>query len=109
MIRRVVRIYPVYYLSLVLAIPVYFIQQHMALHWWDIPLTLTGFYAFAGEWGGPFIATSWFLGLIVVMYSIYPALSCAMALPYLESVEHGDEFHLPNWQATSQDTNKFSQ
>ena len=79
LIRRVVRIYPVYYLSLVLAIPIYFIQQHTALQWFDIPLTLTGFYAFVGEWGGPFIATSWFLGLIVVMYFIYPALSYAMA------------------------------
>jgi peptidoglycan/LPS O-acetylase OafA/YrhL len=77
-IRRVLRIYPVYYLSLALAIPVYFLQQHMALHWWDIPLTLTGFYAFVGEWGGPFIDTSWFLGLIFIMYFIYPALSNTM-------------------------------
>lgn len=79
-IRRVMRIYPVYYLSLVLVIAVYLFQQNIvAFHWSDVLLTITGYYAFAGKWGGLFIATSWFLGPIFVMYFIYPALSSSMA------------------------------
>ena len=79
-IRRVERIYPVYYLCLVLGIAVALSQQHaIAFHWSDPLLAVSGFYAFAGKWGGPFVRTSWFLGPILVMYSVYPALSGAMA------------------------------
>jgi len=79
-IRRVLRIYPLYYLSLILGILIYASEHHaIALHWYDAFLAATGLYAFAGEWGGPFIVTSWFLGPIFVMYFIYPALSSSMA------------------------------
>lgn len=41
----------------------------------DILLAMTGFYAFAGKWGGPFVKTSWFIGLIMTMYLLFPLLS----------------------------------
>ena len=45
----------------------------------DIPLCLTGFYAFAGQWGGPFISSSWFIGLIISLYFVFPPISRFMA------------------------------
>ncbi len=42
-------------------------------------LTLTGTYAFAGRWGGPFLNTSWFIGLIFVLYLVFPWLSRAIS------------------------------
>ncbi len=74
--RRLLRIYPIYELSLVMAVAIYAIREDFSvLNWSDIPLSLTGFYAFAGRWGGPFVATSWFIGLIVTLYLLFPALS----------------------------------
>ena len=35
-------------------------------------LSITGMYAFVGEWGGPINGVSWFIGLIVVLYLMYP-------------------------------------
>jgi peptidoglycan/LPS O-acetylase OafA/YrhL len=84
-IKRVLRIYPVYYLALIIGISVYFYEAFRSgqsviaslstLGPWDILLSLTGCYAFAGLWGGPFLATSWFIGLIMSMYLVYPFLS----------------------------------
>lgn len=84
-IRRFLRIYSVYYMSLIIGVTVYLFLNHkeggplfstlsnFGLR--DIILSLTGFYAFAGKWGGPFIATSWFIGLIITMYLAYPILA----------------------------------
>lgn len=83
--KRCLRIYPVYYLSLVLGIMIYFIRSyHDTGHFLagfsklgviDIVLSATGGYAFAGRWGGPFVATSWFIALIMTMYMLFPFLS----------------------------------
>ncbi len=82
--RRLLRIYPVYYAALVLGIFVYCIRQYhesgrvldlASLGMRDIALSITGSYAFAGQWGGPFVGTSWFIGVIVVMYLLFPLLS----------------------------------
>ena len=90
MLKRCVRIYPIYYLSLVLGFSIYvagFYRETVTgalftalstLHSSDVILSLTGFYAFAGEWGGPFVATSWFIGLIMTMYLLYPGLAWAI-------------------------------
>jgi peptidoglycan/LPS O-acetylase OafA/YrhL len=40
--------------------------------------SLTGFQAFDGWWGGPFDSTSWFIGLIMTLYLVYPMLSKAV-------------------------------
>lgn len=83
--RRILRIYPIYYLSLISGIIIYFIRFYhgtgtfMAgysnLRFIDIILSITGGHAFIGEWGGPFVSTSWFIPLIMTMYIIFPFLS----------------------------------
>lgn len=84
-LRRFLRIYPVYYMSLIVGVVIYLHRIHReSAHFltalsrfgaMDIILSLTGFYAFAGKWGGPFVSTSWYLGPIVTMYLVYPLLS----------------------------------
>jgi peptidoglycan/LPS O-acetylase OafA/YrhL len=84
-LKRCIRIYPVYYLSLLFGIVIYFIRFYYAsgdfstgflkLGIRDIVLSITGGYALAGEWGGPFVATSWFIVLIMTMYFLFPFLS----------------------------------
>jgi peptidoglycan/LPS O-acetylase OafA/YrhL len=79
-IRRVLRIYPIYSLCLILGILIYISENNaIVFHWYDIFLSITGFYAFAGMWGGPFVATSWLIGPIIFMYFVYPILSRYMA------------------------------
>jgi peptidoglycan/LPS O-acetylase OafA/YrhL len=83
--KRCLRIYPVYYLSLLLSIMIYFIRFYPDTgHFWaifsklgirDIILSFTGGYAFVGGWGGPFVANSWFIALIMTMYILFPFLS----------------------------------
>lgn len=80
---RIIRIYPVYWLALLLGIAVYVLSSTMGLeaspslshraH--DLLWSITGFTAFAGKWGGPFVQTSWFIGLIMTLYMLYPFLS----------------------------------
>jgi peptidoglycan/LPS O-acetylase OafA/YrhL len=83
--KRILRIFPVYYLSLLFGIVVYSIHSyHDTGHIFanfskfgvgDIILSITGGYAFVGKWGGPFVATSWFVSLIMTMYIFFPFLS----------------------------------
>lgn len=80
-IKRILRIYPVYYLSLFIGIiALLFYSDTLTkvisdFRLIDVFLCITGFYPFAGKWGGPFVATSWFIGLIMTMYLLYPVLS----------------------------------
>jgi len=82
--KRLLRIYPVYYICLLGVI-----VCAVLISWLDagtisphfpqfqkseIILLMTGFYAYAGRWGGPFLVTSWFIGLIMTLYLIYPFL-----------------------------------
>jgi peptidoglycan/LPS O-acetylase OafA/YrhL len=79
-IERIIRIYPTYYCSLLFAIMIYLAEAHRG---WDVQKlsaidivgAVTGCYAFIGRWGGPFINTSWFIGLIMILYCLYPFLS----------------------------------
>ncbi|MDD5232438.1 MAG: acyltransferase family protein [Syntrophales bacterium] len=87
-VRRILRIYPVYYMCLV-GMEIYLALislrvtgaaglQAAGFQKADAILALTGFYAFAGKWGGPVLATSWFVGLIMTFYFIYPFLANAV-------------------------------
>lgn len=72
-IGRLCRIYPAYWCSLVLFLAGYAITSrltHMGPK--NIILSITGMYAFVGEWGGPINNAYWFIGLIVVLYLLYP-------------------------------------
>jgi len=86
--KRCLKIYPIYYLSLMIGIPLFFLRWYyfdgyMAaglgrLDLSDSILSITGFYAFVGKWGGPFVETSWFIALIMTMYILFPLLSHAI-------------------------------
>ncbi len=89
-VKRILRIYPIYYMSLLLGL-----MMHAAFACWgslrhgapftllpdfgyfDLFLALSGFNAFFGKWGGPLVGSSWFIGLIMVLYFCYPAISWA--------------------------------
>lgn len=89
-VKRIFRIYPIYYMSLLLGLMV-----HVAFAIWgilyrgapftllpnfgylDFFLALSGFNAFFGKWGGPLVLSSWFIGLIMVLYLSYPIISWA--------------------------------
>jgi peptidoglycan/LPS O-acetylase OafA/YrhL len=79
--RRLYRVYPAYYLCLFLAIVVYIARNNFqcaACESTSILGSITGMNAFMGRWGGPFIAPSWFIGTIVVMYLLYPTITRMM-------------------------------
>jgi peptidoglycan/LPS O-acetylase OafA/YrhL len=84
--RRLWRIYPTYLLCLVFAVVVYLARLEMGsppeyafgIGLADVPLSVSGMYVYAGRWGGPFLWTSWFIGLIVAMYLLFPFLSRAV-------------------------------
>ena len=76
--RRFLKIYPVYYLSLFVGVLIYLQHNNWQCSVCNVPNLLagiTGFYAFIGKWGGPFVGTSWFIGLIITMYLLYPYIS----------------------------------
>ena len=70
--KRLWKIYLTYWLAIAAAVAVYSIAQSR-LVMPDV-LSITGFAAFAGKWGG-FIPTAWFIGLIVSLYLLYPFLA----------------------------------
>lgn len=87
-LRRIIRIYPVYYMSLMsglvtnFAIALWATVHHgksfgfmQGFDLIDFLLTATGFNAFAGKWGGTLIWSSWFIGLIMTLYLFYPIIS----------------------------------
>jgi peptidoglycan/LPS O-acetylase OafA/YrhL len=89
LLKRCLRIYPVYYIALFIGLSVCVCSAYLQTGTIrslfstfgpsDPILSVTGFYAFAGRWGGPFMPASWFVGLIMVMYMIYPIVSRAIA------------------------------
>lgn len=81
MAQRILRIYPTYYLTLILCIvfqfggKYYFTDHFPDFSVLDLIGSVSGFYAFLGRWGGPFVKTSWFIGPIITMYLMYPYIS----------------------------------
>ncbi len=85
--QRCLRIYPIYYLALILGMVLYFSKKYFYTgHFsppssvYDLIGSFTGFYAFLGRWGGPFVVTSWYIGLIVTMYFMYPYIARSIRL-----------------------------
>lgn len=82
--KKFKRIYPLYLISLPLSI-LGFIFSHLFVgDGWpnllpngffiDLIGSISGFYTWLGLWGGPYNPPSWFIGLIITMYVISPAL-----------------------------------
>jgi peptidoglycan/LPS O-acetylase OafA/YrhL len=72
--RRLCRIYPAYWMSLLFAalfVPVAYDWNLLN----DLVLSYSGFMAFFGNWGGMLNNAGWFIGLIVVLYLCYPLIS----------------------------------
>lgn len=84
LLKKVMRIYPVYWLSLPLAMLGYVMGN--GLFQGDMPAlfpngftadllgSLTGFYALLGLWGGPYNPPSWFIALIMSLYALSPMM-----------------------------------
>ncbi|MBN1190099.1 MAG: acyltransferase [Dehalococcoidales bacterium] len=92
--KRLIRIYPVYWMVLIIGILAYLSSNHFSvetvagkLHYYDIVLSLGGLYAFTGKWGGLFVNTSWFIGVIVVLYLVFPLISaCIKRYPIISLI-----------------------
>ena len=88
MLKRYLKIYPVYYMTVILGIMVIFVRQYyrtgspvpdeQIMTGTNLIGSLTGMYCFFGQWGGPFVSTGWFIGVIMSLYLIYPVLSKAI-------------------------------
>jgi len=88
LLKKLLRIYPIYWLSLPFAVlgyvlggvlmqghsPPLFPNGFMA----DLLFSLSGFYAWAGLWGGPYNSPTWFIGLIMALYAVFPLLIWAL-------------------------------
>lgn len=87
--KRLTYIYPIYWLSTLIGIAIAtsvlgpsVLKQ--LLNPFTVFETVTGFFPFFGHWSGPFVGSSWFIGLIVAMYLLYPFLSaCHKKSPIL--------------------------
>ncbi len=86
-IKRIIRIYPIYYFSLLFGLTI----QSMFALWGtlahgqtfsllpdfgfgDFILAITGLNPYFGKWGGPLVGASWFIGLIMSMYLLFPLI-----------------------------------
>ena len=84
-IKRIRRIYPIYWIALIISILITMgigNADLVAAHFrypTNIMMSITGTYAFFGLWGGPILGTSWFVGLIIVLYLCFPVLSRAIS------------------------------
>lgn len=74
LIGRMVRIYPAYWCALIFA----FSLNPISLDMHALILSILGLHAFFGEWGGPILNVSWFIGLIMILYSFYPFINYEM-------------------------------
>ncbi|MFC3852544.1 acyltransferase family protein [Salinispirillum marinum] len=94
LLKKARRIYPLYWLTLPLSILGYWLSGWLlegdgpALFpngaGVDVLGSVTGFYAWWGMWGGPYNPPSWFIGLILSMYAVFPLLAfCMKRRPHL--------------------------
>ena len=84
LLKKARRLYPAYWLSLPLALLGYLLGESLLSgglprlfpngFLTDLIGSLTGFYAWAGLWGGPYNPPSWFLSLIMSLYLLCPVL-----------------------------------
>lgn len=73
LLKRIKRIYPIYWVSLALGLMVKPIL--LKSNFIDILSQFSGFNAFTGKWGGPINTVGWFIGLIICLYALFPLLS----------------------------------
>lgn len=73
MYRRIVRLYPAYWMSLIFAIllKLYTNKHTMGNLFWQF----SGFSAFNLQWGGPLNGVGWCIGLFVYLYLFFPVIS----------------------------------
>lgn len=74
--KRIVRLYPAYWMSLLFAIllKLYTNQHTMGNLFWQF----SGFNAFILRWGGPLNTVGWCIGLFVSLYLLFPIISKEM-------------------------------
>ncbi|GAA0684650.1 acyltransferase [Marinobacterium maritimum] len=113
LLKRARRIYPLYWLSLPLCILGYALGN--GLFKGDLPElfpngfitdllgSLTGFYAWAGLWGGPYNPPSWYITLIMNLYALCPLLLWCMqrwphqTLAALFCISLGARYYVGQW------------
>ncbi|MFD2177732.1 acyltransferase family protein [Veronia pacifica] len=94
MARKIQRIYPIYLLSIPLAILGYLLAQLLLEGripslfpnglFIDFFGSVTGFYSWLGLWGGPYNPPSWFIGLIISMYALaLPMIAAFKRWPHI--------------------------
>ncbi|RDL43562.1 acyltransferase [Marinomonas piezotolerans] len=86
--KKLCRIYPIYWLTIPVTILGYVLNGLIIDgSWptlfpngfiWDGIGSVTGFYAWFGLWGGPYNPPSWFIGLIIPLYAIFPMLAACI-------------------------------
>lgn len=86
--KKVLRIYPLYWMTIPLSMLGYVLNGLMMDGTWmtlfpngfvqDISGSLTGFYALMGLWGGPYNPPSWFIVLIMTLYIVFPVMAYFM-------------------------------
>lgn len=84
LLKKLLRIYPVYLLSIPLAVIGYLAGDLLLQGDFpevfpngavtDLVGSISGFYSWFGLWGGPYNPPSWFIALIIVMYALFPVL-----------------------------------
>lgn len=76
--NRIIRLYPSYWISIIVILFIFLILipgYITKLSVTNILLTFSGLYVFMNQWGGPIMTVSWFIGLILSLYLIYPILN----------------------------------
>ncbi|WP_424358767.1 acyltransferase family protein [Methanocella sp. MCL-LM] len=76
--NRIIRIYPTYWISIITVVVISLMVIPGYIHklsFINLFLTFSGLYVYLNQWGGPIMAVSWFIGLILSLYLIYPLLN----------------------------------
>ncbi|MFW1676523.1 acyltransferase family protein [Pontibacter sp. JAM-7] len=113
LLKKILRIYPLYLLSVPLAVLGYALSEGLLQGDFpdmfpngiatDLTGSLTGFYAWAGLWGGPYNPPSWFISLIMSLYALCPLLLWAIkrrphqALLALFCISLGARYYVGQW------------
>jgi len=88
LVKRLARIYPVYCGCLAIGVILYLYREWFlgakATYFGELTIrewvcSLSGTCAYLGWWGGPFVVTGWFIGVIVGLYLLFPLMSRLMA------------------------------
>jgi len=125
LLKKVIRIYPVYWLSIPLAMLGYALSEGGLEGEWpelfpnglmvDLLGSLTGFYAWVGLWGGPYNPPTWYIALIMSLYLLAPImLVCMQRWPYLTlvtlfGISLSARWYVGQWGIPLQDSSTLEQ